>query len=168
MFHSTRVLVVSGTIAGWVTNVIAHPNGQRIWLACVLLGSDRAPVQIVFGGGHRIRAGDFVPVAPPGAKVIIERQPLSVPKPKKMRVRGFRGERSHGMLCSLDELGWAFDGPDEVATLRNVLPGEPLDHLSFAGRVARVERHRRFVVAPPLDDQPRPGGEHRSESYKVG
>jgi hypothetical protein len=57
------------------------------------------------------------------------------------------------MLCSLNELGWALDGPDEVATLRNVAPGEPLDGLTLLGRLARVERHRKYVVEPPDDRQ---------------
>ena len=34
------------------------------------------------------------------------------------------------MLCSLAELGWNEDGPDEVALLCNVTPGDSLDKVA--------------------------------------
>lgn len=46
---------------------------------------------------------------------------------KKMRIRRYRGERSHGMMCGLDELGWLIGGPDEVPILQGVRPGQSLD-----------------------------------------
>lgn len=63
--------------------------------------------------------GDMVPLAPPGALL---------PGRKKMRRRRYRGQASHGMFCSLSELGWDPNGPDEVVLLRGDLePGQSLD-----------------------------------------
>jgi phenylalanyl-tRNA synthetase beta chain len=104
-------------VVGRVLTVSAHPFADAIRLAEVDLG-DGQPVQIVFGGPDVVVKGDLVPVAPPGSHV-----------PKgKMRRRRYRGELSHGMLCSLDELGWTRSAPDQVAVLRNVTPGDNLDN----------------------------------------
>lgn len=78
---------------------------------------------------------------------------MTAPRTKKMRSRRYRGMRSHGMLCSLNELGWTFDGPDEVATLRNVNPGAPLDEVPPSKRFNIVDRHRILVTPPELVDQ---------------
>lgn len=45
----------------------------------------------------------------------------------KIRRRRYRGQVSNGMLCSLDELGWIKQGPDQVALLQGVETGERLD-----------------------------------------
>jgi tRNA-binding EMAP/Myf-like protein len=143
---TVRVVVTAGAIAGQVIKVDDHPRAQKIWLAWVDIGGD-APVQIVFGGNHLIQPDNLVPVAPPGARVVVHRDEAK-PKKKKMRSRQYRGERSHGMLCSLDELGWAYRGPDEVATLRDVVPGDSLDNLTVEQRQRKVDRHREMLVAP--------------------
>jgi tRNA-binding EMAP/Myf-like protein len=148
-----QIIVSHGAKVGLVVDVRAHPNAQHIRLSYVDLGDGCWPAQIVFGGCYQVQADDLVPVAPPGSWVFIERIPMSAPKAKKMRSRRYRGMRSHGMLCSLNELGWAFDGPDEVATLRDVVPGEGLDGLSYDERLDRVERHRSRVV-PPMPELP--------------
>jgi tRNA-binding EMAP/Myf-like protein len=117
-----------GVVVGQIVGVTDHPRGDHIWLAEVDLGDGQPATQIVFGGNRKLRVGDLVPVAPPRARVI----PLTPPngaRPKKMRRRRIRGEMSHGMLCSLHELGWLTGGPDEVAILRNVTPGDRLDEL---------------------------------------
>ncbi|HEX3592970.1 MAG TPA: hypothetical protein VHV74_25365 [Pseudonocardiaceae bacterium] len=103
---------------GRVVDVRAHPNATLIRLAEVDLGDGRDPVQIVFGGPDVVVKDSLVPVAPPGARV-----------PKgRMRRRNYRGQSSHGMLCSLDELGWTRSAPDQVALLRDVVPGTVLDN----------------------------------------
>lgn len=106
-----------GVVAGRVLAVNPHPNADFIRLATVDLGRGQA-VQIVFGGPPIVRSGHLVPVAVPGARL---------PGVKKMRRRNYRGQSSYGMLCSLAELGWDPAGPDEVALLRNVQPGDSLD-----------------------------------------
>jgi tRNA-binding EMAP/Myf-like protein len=92
------------------------------------LGGNAGPVQIVFGGERMLLKGELVPAAPPGSWAIMRRPGIGIRR-KKMRVRNYRGQRSHGMLCSLDELGWTRRGPDEVAVLRGVTPGQRLDDL---------------------------------------
>ena len=122
------IISTTGAFAGRATRVRVHPHGDYIWLTDVDLGDGTPAMQIVFGGERRIKEGDLVPVAPPGARVVLscERYGRRV---RKMRARSYRGQRSNGMLCSLDELGWLTGGPNEVAVLRNVAIGQSLDHL---------------------------------------
>lgn len=123
MYCHVPVEIISGVVVGRVVEVKPHPNADRIRLARVDLGTGD-PVQIVFGGPPNVHEGDLVPVAPPGSRL---------PGPhnmQKMRRRRYRGESSYGMLCSLAELGWNLNGPDEVALLRNVKPGDPLDRVT--------------------------------------
>jgi tRNA-binding EMAP/Myf-like protein len=96
-----------------------HPNGSRIWLADVDLGRGGDPVQIVFGGKRVIQPNSLVPVAPPGSRL----------HGVKMRKRSYRGEASHGMLCSLAELGWDPAVTDQVARL------DPSAHLEPGTRI---------------------------------
>jgi len=44
------------------------------------------------------------------------------------------------MLCSLDELGWTVEGPDEVAILRWLAPGDSLDGIPTTLRFDHVVR----------------------------
>lgn len=111
-------MINAGVVAGEVLKVQAHPNADRIRLAYVDVGGGLLPVQIVFGGPPVVVPGSLVAVAVPGARVPA--------RAKKMRRRSYRGESSYGMLCSLAELGWDPDGPDEVALLHGVRPGAPL------------------------------------------
>ena len=119
-----------GAKVGEVVEVARHPNAQKIWLAKVQPGISQGSVQIVFGGLRELRAGDLVPVALPGTHVTV----LGRDTPKKMRARTYRGERSHGMLCSLRELGWVPAGLDEVAVLQDLAPGQPLDAIPISER----------------------------------
>jgi tRNA-binding EMAP/Myf-like protein len=112
--------ITSGVVVGRIVGVRPHPNADSIRLARVDLGIGE-PVQIVFGGPPNVHEGDLVPVAPPGSRI---------PGKNKMRRRHYRGESSYGMLCSLAELGWNEDGPDEVALLCNVTPGDSLDKVA--------------------------------------
>lgn len=120
------IIGIAGSLVGEVRSVRPHPQGIFIWLADVVL-DDGNPFQIVFGGDLRLSGGELVPVAPPGTWTFVWRPGGA--RQKKMRARRYRGERSHGMLCSLDELGWIRGGPNEVAILCDVLPGQSLDDL---------------------------------------
>jgi len=120
----------SGVVAGRVVSVADHPNAQYLRIAVVDIGiGDK--VQIVFGGPDLVVAGDYVPVAPPGARL---------PGRKKMRRAKFHGQTSYGMLCSAVELGWLVKGRDEVALLQHedLVPGYRLDDIPW----------RDFVVEP--------------------
>ena len=149
------VIVTAGAKVGRVLEVSDHPNGHRIWLTKIDLGSGQK-VQIVFGGQHKVQAGDLVPVAPPGARVQVRPADLYNPaRFRKMRVRRYRGERSYGMLCSLDELGWYVNGPDEVAVLRGLEPGDCLHSLPVDKRPRHVERPEVLQLAD-FDPSARP------------
>lgn len=124
-------MIAAGVVVGRVVKVENHPNADWLRLAHVDLGDGGGPVQIVFGGPPVVEPEDLVAVAPSGARV-------AAAKYTKMRKRRYRGEISHGMLCSLDELGWAEGALDAVATLRNVRPGESLDNLSLQQRSSIV------------------------------
>lgn len=119
------IIRVLGTVVGEVVQLESHPNADRIWLAHVRTGRHGLAEQIVFGGTRKLRRRDLVALAPPGAWVY-ERD---MDRPRRLRARNYRGQRSNGMLCSLNELGWAKGGPDEVAILRNLRPGFTLDDL---------------------------------------
>lgn len=129
------IIGATGAVVGAVVRVRPHPNAQKIWLADVRLSPDKHVVQIVFGGIRRLHPDDLVAVAPPRSRVTV----LGRAKPKKMRSRRYRGERSHGMLCSLRELGWVESGMDEVAVLFDLSPGQSLDDIAIANRRGHVK-----------------------------
>jgi tRNA-binding EMAP/Myf-like protein len=136
-YASDVIVDIAGAIVGEVVRVRPHPHGISIWLADIGFATETHPLQIVFGGARVLRGGELVAVAPPGSRVVVEAPETAARRRKKMRVRRYRGERSHGMLCSLDELGWTRGGPDEVAILCDLDPGQSLDDLP---------RHRRPEV----------------------
>lgn len=123
-----------GALVGEIIRVKTHPNAQKIWLSYVRVDDSPDVVQIVFGGIRELCPGDLVPVALPGTRVIVQGRG----QPKKMRNRCYRGERSHGMLCSLRELGWVEACVDEVAVLRDLRPGQLLDDIPVPARSAFV------------------------------
>jgi tRNA-binding EMAP/Myf-like protein len=135
------IVRVADAVIGEIVRLESHPNAQRIWLAYVRMHRHAAPVRIVFGGTYKLRRGDLVAVASPGVR--ITRRGLG--KPMRMRTRNFRGVRSHGMLCSLNELGWTIGGPDEVAVFRDLVPGFPLDKVPFEVRPRVVKRWDRVI-----------------------
>jgi tRNA-binding EMAP/Myf-like protein len=154
-------VIVAGAVVGRVTHVDVHPNGDHIWLANVELGNSAGPLRIVFGGHRRVTPGDLVPVAPPGVRVQVRPgDETTPPRVKKMRVRQYRGERSHGMLCSLDELGWTVEGPDEVAVLLGLDPGVCLHSIPVDRRPSVVDRPEYLMLADvhpvALETEPQP------------
>jgi tRNA-binding EMAP/Myf-like protein len=110
-----------GVVSGLVVEVRDHPNADAIRIAHVDINSGKL-LQIVFGGPPNVTPGCLVPVAPPGSRV--------GPRQKKMRRRSYRNVSSEGMLCSFAELGWDEDGPDQVAILQGLSPGDPIDHFA--------------------------------------
>lgn len=123
---SAVIVKTTGACIGEILSVREDPLGTRTWLADVSLGNNGRPLQIVLGGERKLRGGELVPVAPPGSWATVRRAGVGELR-RKMRVRRYRGEASHGMLCSLNELGWLHSGPDEVAVLCHLLPGFSLD-----------------------------------------
>lgn len=120
----------SGVVAGRVVEVRDHPNANLIRIALVDINIGRL-LQIVFGGPPIVTSGSLVPVAPPGSRIGTQS--------KKMRRRNYRHMSSEGMLCSFAELGWDVNGPDQVAILRNVNPGDSIDHFAGGGWRSHVD-----------------------------
>jgi tRNA-binding EMAP/Myf-like protein len=135
------IIGVTGAVVGKVHRVRPHPQGDFIWLAEVCLGDCTDHLQIVFGGDRKLSGGELVPVAPPGSLALDESQ-----RRRKMRTRNYRGQRSQGMLCSLDELGWLRHSPNEVAVLCDLVPGYRLDELETVRRPEVVVDWERAVL----------------------
>ena len=111
-----------GIVVAEVVGIRAHPNADFIRLVDLTTGDGRSR-QVVFGGGRNPGLGDLVAYAPPGSRLHTG---------VKMRRRRYRGEWSHGMLCSTAELGWVAEGPKEIAVLRpGNVPGMSLDEVLY-------------------------------------
>jgi phenylalanyl-tRNA synthetase beta chain len=85
---------LSGVVVARVVEVRDHPNSDTLCLARVQTGSGELEVVV---GVRNMRAGDLVPLAPPGSRVPALPEPLGT--------REIRGVVSNGMLCAADELG---------------------------------------------------------------
>ncbi len=107
-------------VVGHVTAVNPHPNADKLHLATVNLG----PQQItVICGAPNIRAGQKVPFAQTGAK-LIDGHTGKVALLKPTRIRGILSE---GMVCSEKELGIS-ENHDNILVLSPEAPvGMPLN-----------------------------------------
>jgi len=113
------VVVVSGVVVGRIISAAKHPHADRLWVVTVDVGDRK--LTVVHGGTRPLHPGQLVPVAPPGA--VVQRPDGTH---RRMRTRSYRGQRSEGMLCSSDELGWTQGGPDAVHVLDRGEPGQPV------------------------------------------
>src|SRR5210317_1849168 len=109
---------LKGVVVGEVLTCIQHPNADRLKLTTVNLG-DEKPVQIVCGAPN-VAAGQKVPVATVGTMLYDEKgEGFKIKKGK------IRGEESHGIICSEDELGLG-KCHDGIMILDKILkPGTP-------------------------------------------
>jgi phenylalanyl-tRNA synthetase beta chain len=89
---------------GEIVNLARHPNADRLQLATVDYGQERATVVT---GAPNIKLGDRVPFALVGAELIDMHQ--EPPKLQKLRPAKIRGVESLGMVCSAAELGLGGD-----------------------------------------------------------
>ncbi len=85
--------VPAKVVIGHVVQVDPHPDADRLRVCIVDVGGD-APATIVCGAPN-VAAGQFVPVAMPGARM---------PGGMKIKKGKLRGVRSEGMICSEKEL----------------------------------------------------------------
>lgn len=89
---------LEGIMVGEVLTCVQHPNADRLKVTTVNIGSG-APLQIVCGAPN-VAAGQKVPVATIGTTLYTaEGEAWTIKKGK------IRGEESHGMICSEDEIG---------------------------------------------------------------
>ena len=85
---------IQNVVVGRVLSMVRHPNSDHMWICRVDVGREE-PVQIVTGA-QNVQEGDLVPAALHNARLP---GGIHITKSK------LRGEASHGMLCSLKELG---------------------------------------------------------------
>ena len=99
---------LDGVVVGEIQTVREHPNADKLVLCDVDLGKGE-PVQIACGAPN-VAKGQKAPVAPVGTT-------LNLPDPDDpetrveidIEARALRGEDSHGMICSEEELGLSDD-----------------------------------------------------------
>ncbi len=90
-----------GVVIGEVLSTRQHPNADRLKVAEVNIGAEKA-VQIVCGAPN-VAEGQKVPVATVGTEIFTEEGSFTIKKSK------LRGELSEGMICAEDELGLGAD-----------------------------------------------------------
>ena len=97
-----------GVVIGHVREREQHPNADKLSICSVDVGGDE-PLQIVCGAAN-VRAGIHVPVATVGA--VLPAVGLTI------KAGELRGVASHGMICSLAELGLTTES-DGIAILED-------------------------------------------------
>lgn len=85
---------LKGVVIGYILEREQHPNADKLSKCLVDVGEE-SPVQIICGAPN-VAKGQKVAVAKPGAVL---------PGNVKIKRAKLRGEESHGMICSLQELG---------------------------------------------------------------
>ncbi|NGJ82127.1 phenylalanine--tRNA ligase subunit beta [Staphylococcus aureus] len=85
---------IKNLVAGFVKSKEKHPDADKLNVCQVDIGEDE-PVQIVCGAPN-VDAGQYVIVAKVGGRL---------PGGIKIKRAKLRGERSEGMICSLQEIG---------------------------------------------------------------
>ncbi|MCA0986293.1 phenylalanine--tRNA ligase subunit beta [Guptibacillus algicola] len=85
---------IKGVVIGHVLECVGHPDADKLSVCKVDIGEEE-PVQIICGAAN-IAKGQYVAVAKVGAVL---------PGNFKIKKAKLRGEPSHGMICSLQELG---------------------------------------------------------------
>ena len=98
-----------GVVIGHVREREQHPNADKLSICSVDVGGDE-PLQIVCGAAN-VRVGIHVPVATVGA--VLPAVGLTI------KAGELRGVASHGMICSLAELGLTTES-DGIAILEDL------------------------------------------------
>jgi len=85
---------IENVVIGYVQDRIQHPNADKLSVCQVDVGEEE-PVQIVCGA----------PNVGKGQKVVVAKVGAVLPGDFKIKKAKLRGEASHGMICSAQELG---------------------------------------------------------------
>lgn len=108
-----RDIFLGNVVAAKITAIDAHPDADKLRICSVDAGGDELSVVC---GDPKVKVGDVVPLALPGAVLgghII----------KKSRLRGVE---SFGMLCSEKELGLTEEGSGVMVLPEDSIPGADL------------------------------------------
>lgn len=92
--YKTEGSELSNIVVGKILSLTKHENSDHLWICSVDVGAD-SPIQIVTGA-QNLSQNDFVPVALHNSVVH---------GGHKITKGKLRGAESHGMLCSVAELG---------------------------------------------------------------
>ena len=109
---------IRGVVVGRIVKLVKHPNSDHMLIAQLDVGGN-VPVQICTGAWN-VHVGELVPAALDGALL---------PNGAEIRSGKLRGVDSHGMLCSLKELGMTAHDFPEAAIVPAAILGDyhPLD-----------------------------------------
>lgn len=89
-----RLVDIDGLVIGKVLTCVKHPEADKLSVTTVDVGSGEV-LQIICGA----------PNVAAGQKVIVSKVGVVLPGDFKIKKAKIRGIESHGMICSLDELG---------------------------------------------------------------
>ncbi len=109
-----------GITVAQVLDVAPHPNADRLVLATVDLGGGRR--QTVVCGAPNVAAGQKVPFAPAGARLIDGHSG----RPTVLKPAVIRGVESAGMICSEKELGLSDYHEGILVLNEDAAVGQPL------------------------------------------
>ncbi len=90
-------------VVGEILSCEDHPNSDHLHVCMVNVGEGE-PLQIVCGAPN-VAAGQKVPVVLEGGSVAGSRDGDKNPEGIKIKAGKLRGVESHGMICSIEELG---------------------------------------------------------------
>ncbi len=151
-----------GVVVGEILEIKKHPNADKLQIAYVNVGKEK--LKIVCGAPN-IKVGQKVPVAIVGTK-------LGEFEIKKTEIRGIK---SHGMMCSEEELGISDDntgimildprakigsnlgealGSDEIVLEAEITPnrGDCLSIIGIAREVAAITRSKLKIQKSKLKE----------------
>ncbi len=89
-------------VIGQIEKIEGHPNADKLIVCQVNIGSE--VIQIVTGAPN-VKEGDKIPVVLPGGKVAGNHDGKMTAGGIKIKSGKLRGIESHGMMCSIEELG---------------------------------------------------------------
>lgn len=89
---------LEGLVIGEVLTCVPHPSSDHLSLTTVNIGNEEEPLNIVCGAPN-VAQGQKVVVATIGTKIYFGDNEVTIKRSK------IRGEESHGMICSEDEIG---------------------------------------------------------------
>lgn len=89
-------------IIGQIEKIDRHPDADKLIICQVNIGTET--IQIVTGAPN-VKEGDKVPVVLDGGRVAGGHDGKKTPGGVKIKTGKLRGVESHGMMCSIEELG---------------------------------------------------------------
>ena len=95
-------------VVGQIKSIEKHPDADKLIICQVDIG-EQEPIQIVTGAPN-VKVGDKVPVVLDGGKVAGGHDGGPLPEDGiRIKTGKLRGVESHGMMCSIEELGSSRD-----------------------------------------------------------